>query len=62
MDNKELRAGTTLYLPVLNPGALFYAGDGYAVQGDGEVCPTALETSLSGIFGLTVRKILGRLE
>jgi acetamidase/formamidase len=59
MDNKELRAGTTLYLPVLNEGALFYAGDGHAVQGDGEVCVTALETSLAGTFRLTVRKDLG---
>ena len=59
MDNKELRAGTTLYLPVLNPGALFYAGDGHGVQGDGEVCVTALETSLTGTFCLTVRKDLG---
>jgi acetamidase/formamidase len=59
MDNKELRAGSTLYLPVLNPGALFYAGDGHGVQGDGEVCVTALETSLAGTFRLTVRKDLG---
>ena len=59
MDNKELRAGTTLYLPVQNPGALFYAGDGHAVQGDGEVCVTALETSLTGTFRLTVRRDLG---
>jgi len=42
MDNKEL-LGTTLYLPVFNEGALFFAGDGHAVQGDGEVCITALE-------------------
>ena len=59
MDNKELRAGTTLYLPVFNDGALFYAGDGHGVQGDGEVCVTALETSLAGTFRLTVRKDLG---
>ena len=58
MDNKELRAGTTLYLPVFNEGALFYAGDGHGVQGDGEVCVTALETSLAGTFRLTVRKDL----
>ncbi len=56
MDNKELRAGTTLYLPVYNEGALFYAGDGHGVQGDGEVCITALETGLTGRFRLTVRK------
>ncbi|MDX6804790.1 acetamidase/formamidase family protein [Terrihabitans rhizophilus] len=58
MDNKELKAGTTLYLPVYNEGALFYAGDGHGVQGDGEVCITALETGLSGSFRLTVRKDL----
>jgi acetamidase/formamidase len=56
MDNKELRAGTTLYLPVFNEGALFFAGDGHAVQGDGEVCITALETGVTGSFRLTVRK------
>ena len=42
-----------------NPGALFYAGDGHGVQGDGEVCVTALETGLTGTFRLTVRKDLG---
>ena len=46
MDLKELVAGTTLYLPVWAPGALFSAGDGHGVQGDGEVCVTALETAL----------------
>jgi acetamidase/formamidase len=58
MDNKELKPGTTLYLPVFNEGALFYAGDGHGVQGDGEVCITALETGLKGSFRLTVRKDL----
>jgi acetamidase/formamidase len=58
MDNKELKPGTTLYLPVFNQGALFMAGDGHGVQGDGEVCVTALETGLSGTFRLTVRKDL----
>jgi acetamidase/formamidase len=58
MDNKELREGTTLYLPVFAEGALFSAGDGHAVQGDGEVCITALETGLSGTFRLTVRNDL----
>jgi acetamidase/formamidase len=56
MDNKELKAGTTLYLPVFNEGAMFMAGDGHGVQGDGEVCITALETGLTGKFRLTVRK------
>ncbi|HYZ35061.1 MAG TPA: acetamidase/formamidase family protein [Crenalkalicoccus sp.] len=58
MDNKELKAGTTLYLPVFEEGALFYAGDGHGVQGDGEVCITALETGLEGTFRLTVRSDL----
>jgi acetamidase/formamidase len=56
MDNKELRAGTTVYLPVFNEGALFSAGDGHARQGDGEVSIAAVETALSGRFRLTVRK------
>lgn len=58
MDNKALVAGTTLYLPVFNEGALFSAGDGHGLQGDGEVCITALETGLTGTFRLTVRKDL----
>ncbi|MES2711312.1 MAG: acetamidase/formamidase family protein [Pseudomonadota bacterium] len=58
MDNKELKAGTTLYLPVFAEGALFYAGDGHGLQGDGEVCISALETGLAGEFRLTVRKDL----
>jgi len=56
MDNKWLVAGTKLYLPVQVPGALFAAGDGHAAQGDGEVCITAIETNLTGVFRLTVRK------
>jgi acetamidase/formamidase len=56
IDNKELVAGTTLFLPVFNDGALFSAGDGHAVQGDGEVCVTAIETALRGTFELVVRK------
>jgi len=58
MDNKELVAGTTLYLPVHVNGALFSIGDGHAAQGDGEVCVTALETSLRGTFQFSVRKDL----
>lgn len=56
MDNKELTAGVTLYMPVHVPGARFSVGDGHAVQGDGEVDLTAVETALSGLFRLTVRK------
>jgi acetamidase/formamidase len=56
LDNKELGAGAKLYLPVFVPGALFSCGDGHGVQGDGEVCVTAIETALQGRFRLTVRK------
>jgi acetamidase/formamidase len=56
LDNKELVAGTTLYIPVHAPGALFLAGDGHAGQGNGEVDITAMETSLIGTFQLIVRK------
>jgi acetamidase/formamidase len=56
MDNKELVAGTTLYMPVHVRGALFSVGDGHVGQGDGEVCVTALETALRGTLQLSVRK------
>jgi acetamidase/formamidase len=56
MDIKDLVPGTTLYLPVFNPGAQFSAGDGHAAQGDGEVCVTAIETCLTGTFELHLRK------
>jgi acetamidase/formamidase len=55
MDNKELIAGTTLYLPIYVDGALFSVGDGHGVQGDGEVCITAIETGLIGTFELHLR-------
>jgi acetamidase/formamidase len=58
IDNKELIPGAKLYLPVFVPGALFSCGDGHGVQGDGEVCVTAIETALQGRFKLTVRKDL----
>jgi acetamidase/formamidase len=56
LDNKELVAGTTLFIPVHTPGALFEVGDGHAGQGDGEVDLTAMETSLIGTFQFIVRK------
>src|SRR5215510_14548072 len=56
LDNKELVVGSTLYIPVFAPGALFEIGDGHAAQGDGEVDQTAIETSLRGRVQLTVRK------
>src|SRR5437879_3986005 len=58
LDNKELVAGTTLFIPVHVPGALFAIGDGHAAQGNGEVTITALETSLSGTLQFIVRKDL----
>jgi acetamidase/formamidase len=56
MDNKELVAGTTLYLPVHAKGALFEVGDGHAGQGNGEVDVTAMETSLIGTFQFVLHK------
>jgi acetamidase/formamidase len=56
LDNKELVAGTTLFIPVHARGALFLTGDGHAGQGNGEVDITAMETSLVGTFQLIVRK------
>ena len=56
LDNRELVAGSTLYIPVFVRGALFEVGDGHAAQGDGEVDQTAIETSLRGRLRLTVRR------
>ena len=56
LDNKELVAGTTLYIPVYTAGALLEVGDGHAGQGNGEVDITALETSLVGTLQVIVRK------
>lgn len=56
IDNKEFVAGTSLFFPVFNPLALFSTGDGHAVQGDGEVNLTALETSLEGHFEFHLHK------
>lgn len=50
MDCKELQEGSIVHFPVFVPGALFSAGDGHALQGDGEVCLTAIETALNGTF------------
>lgn len=56
LDNKELTAGTVLFLPVHVKGALFQVGDGHAAQGNGEVDITALETSLKGKLQFFVHK------
>jgi acetamidase/formamidase len=59
IDCKDLVAGSTIYLPVWNDGALFSTGDGHAAQGHGEVDGTAIETCLKGTFEFHVRKDLG---
>lgn len=57
IDCNELVAGTTLYLPVFVPGALFVTGDAHAAQGNGEVCLTALETAVDkAVFQFVVHK------
>lgn len=56
LDNKDLVAGSILYLPVNVTGALLSIGDGHGLQADGEVSGTALETSLSGTFQIILRK------
>jgi acetamidase/formamidase len=56
LDNKDLSAGTTLFMPIFAPGALFSVGDAHAAQGQGEVDQTAIETGLRGKFQFIVRK------
>jgi acetamidase/formamidase len=54
MDFNEIVEGSTIYLPVANPGALLYVGDGHAAQGDGELNGDALETSMDVEFTVDV--------
>jgi amidase len=54
LDFNELAEGSTVYLPVNNPGALLYLGDGHALQGDGELNGNALETSMDVEFAVDV--------
>ena len=56
LDNPDLGAGSTLYLPVYVPGALLSIGDGHAVQGHGEVSLSAIETSLKGEVQVILHK------
>jgi acetamidase/formamidase len=56
LDNRELVVGSSLFIPVFVPGALFEIGDGHAAQGDGEVDQTAIETSLRGRIQLIVHR------
>jgi len=58
MDYNGLREGTTVYLPVYQPGAWLFVGDGHAAQGDGELTGDALETSMDIEF--TVNLISGQ--
>jgi acetamidase/formamidase len=60
IDFKHLVAGSTLYLPVFNEGALLYTGDGHACQGDGEVDGTAIEISLTPTLQLIVHAGAGK--
>jgi len=58
MDYRGFREGVTVYFPVFVPGALLFVGDGHAVQGDGEICGTGVETSFD--VQLTVRLLKGK--
>lgn len=60
LDLRQLTRGSTLFLPVFNPGALFFTGDAHAAQGDGEVDGTAIETSLTPTFQFIVHKGKGK--
>jgi acetamidase/formamidase len=56
LDVRELCAGSKLYLPVYNPGALFSCGDGHAAQGDGEVCINGIECPLDVTLAFHLHK------
>ena len=56
LDVRELCAGSTLYLPVYNRGALFSCGDGHAAQGDGEVCINGIECPLDMTLRFNLHK------
>jgi amidase len=56
MDASDVREGTTVYLPVFHPGALFYFGDAHALQGDGEIVGSGLETTMDVTFQFDVIK------
>jgi acetamidase/formamidase len=58
IDNRQLQAGSRLFLPIYVPGGLFSIGDGHSAQGDGEVNVTAIETSMNGRIKLILRKDL----
>lgn len=62
IDNKHLGAGAVLHLPVFNRGGLLSVGDGHALQGDGEVCVTAIETALAAVIRVTLVKSTGIIQ
>jgi acetamidase/formamidase len=59
LDCKELVDGTTLFLPVFHPGALFYTGDSHAAQGDGEITVNAIETANTSVLQFILHKNTG---
>ena len=59
IDNKHFDARATIHLPMFNPGGLLSVGDGHALQGDGEVCLTAIETALTERCASHSRRITG---
>ena len=56
MDYRGFTAGTTVYFPVFEPGALFFLGDGHAVQGDGEIVGSGIEISMDVEITLRLQK------
>ena len=50
MDVADAREGTTVFLPIFHEGAYFYFGDAHALQGDGEICGSGLETTMDVTF------------
>lgn len=56
LDNKRIGIGTTMYYPVEVEGALLSMGDAHAAQGDSELDGTGIETSVTGLFKITVIK------
>jgi acetamidase/formamidase len=58
IDNRELQAGSKIFLPIFVAGALFSIGDGHSAQGDGEINVTAIETSMNGTIQINLRKDL----
>jgi acetamidase/formamidase len=56
MDAPELREGATVYLPIFHDGAYFYFGDAHALQGEGEIAGTGLETTVDVVLELDLIK------